>query len=68
MCFIYGLTPSFIRFKLAYKHLTSPKVKKFQRELLSMEYSEKLKNLAKIKKELNRDAVDGPFNMSLFRH
>jgi hypothetical protein len=42
MCLIYGLTPKFIKFKLANRHLaSSPRVKKFQRELLLIEYTEK---------------------------
>ena len=54
MCLIYGLTGKFIRFKLANKHLaSSSKVKKFQGELLSIEYSEKFKNINRIKREIN---------------
>ncbi len=63
MCLIYNLTPKFIRFKLANKHLaSSPIVKKFQRELLMLEYNQKQKNLIKIRKELNIDRLDGFLN------
>ncbi|CAF3329657.1 unnamed protein product [Rotaria sp. Silwood2] len=59
-----GCTAEFLRFKLANKHLASlPKVKKFQCQLLLKEYNEKQKNLIGINKELNRNIINGFYNM-----
>ncbi|CAF4133379.1 unnamed protein product, partial [Adineta steineri] len=69
MCLIYNLTPKFIKFKLANKHLAaSPAVKKFQRELLMIEYNQKQKSLIKIKKELEKNTLDGFFNTFSAHH
>ena len=61
MCLIYGLTSKF-RFRLANKQLASSlKVLKFQRQLLSIEHSQKQRHLTKLKKELRRITMDGFF-------